>query len=126
MKIIINKHKWLPIPFPTYKAINLFGVLIVRSGKRIRAHDLNHEEIHTAQMKELLYVPFYIFYLLEYVIRAIAYGLRFLGRMVRDKKRKFRLSLAYRKISFEKEAYNNENNLDYLKTRKPFAFIKHI
>jgi len=27
----------------------------------------------------------------------------------------------YRNISFEKEAYNNDNNLDYLKTRKWFA-----
>lgn len=125
MKILINRHKWLPIPFTGYKAINLFGVLIVRRGKRIRAHDLNHEEIHTAQMKELLYVPFYIWYLLEYFIRVCAYGLRFLGRMVRDKKRKFRLSLAYRKISFEREAYTNENDLKYLQTRERFSFLKY-
>lgn len=120
---IIRKNYLVP---PGFKAINWFGYLCTRKNARLSSVFINHEEIHTAQMKELLYVPFYIFYLLEYVIRAIAYGLRFLGRMVRDKKRKFRLSLAYRKISFEKEAYNNENNLDYLKTRKPFAFIKHI
>jgi hypothetical protein len=27
----------------------------------------------------------------------------------------------YKNISFEKEAYSNEDNLDYLKTRKWFA-----
>jgi len=31
----------------------------------------------------------------------------------------------YMNISFEKEAYANENNLDYLKTRKPFQFLKY-
>lgn len=30
----------------------------------------------------------------------------------------------YENISLEKEAYNNENNLDYLKSRKHFAWIK--
>ena len=108
MKIIINKHKWLPIPFPTYKAINLFGVLIVRSGKRIRAHDLNHEEIHTAQMKELWYVFFYLWYVTEWLVRLFMKG------------------NAYRNISFEREAYANEEHIDYLENRKRFAWIKYI
>lgn len=121
MKIIRNKF----IPFSGYKAINLFGILFVRGNARINERTIRHEAIHTAQMKELLYVPFYIWYLLEYFIRVCAYGLRFLGRMVRDKKRKFRLSLAYRKISFEREAYTNENDLKYLQTRERFSFLKY-
>jgi len=32
-------------------------------------------------------------------------------------------SKAYENICFEKEAYNNEKNLDYLKTRKHFSFL---
>ena len=122
MKIIPNNI----IPFSGYKAINLFGVLFVRNNAKLSEIDLNHETIHTAQMKELLYVPFCIWYLLEYGIRIIAYGLRFLGRMVRDKKRKFRLSLAYRKISFEREAYSNEDDVIYLESRKRFAWIKYL
>ena len=56
------------IPFPGYIAVNLFGVVFVRKGRwdkkdqRTQARILNHEAIHTAQMKELAYVGFYVIY----------------------------------------------------------------
>jgi hypothetical protein len=61
MKIIYNNI----IPFPGFKAINLFGILFVRNGAYIDKYTLNHEEIHTYQMKELLYIFFYIWYVIE-------------------------------------------------------------
>ena len=70
--------------------------------------DYNHEAIHTKQMKELLYVPFYILYLLEWLYRLIQKG------------------NAYRNISFEKEAYNNENDMNYLDKREHFSWIEYI
>lgn len=72
---------------------------------------INHEKIHIRQQAELLVAPFYIFYLTEYIIRVIKY---------RNSQR------AYRNISFEREAYCNEENLNYLKTRKPWSFIKYL
>ena len=51
MKVIYNRI----IPFKGFKAINLFGVLFVREGCTMREKDFNHESIHTAQMKEMLY-----------------------------------------------------------------------
>ena len=33
---------------------------------------------------------------------------------------------AYRNISFEREAYANEEYIDYLENRKRFAWIKYI
>lgn len=63
MKIIYNKI----IPFKGFLAINLFGFLFAR--KKLTEVDINHEKIHTEQMKELLYIPFYILYILEYIIR---------------------------------------------------------
>lgn len=98
MKIITNKL----IPFKGFKAINLFGVLFVREGAKMNGTDLNHEAIHTAQMKELLYIPFYIVYGLEWVIRLFMKG------------------NAYKNISFEKEAYDNQHDLQYLSNRKHF------
>lgn len=91
------------IPFKGYKAINLFGILFVRKEYELSEVDLNHEAIHTKQMKELLFVFFYIIYFLEWIVRL------------------FINTNAYRSISFEKEAYSNENNLEYLKNRKHFA-----
>jgi hypothetical protein len=103
MKIIENKI----IPFPGYKAINLFGVLFVRKGAKITQKTLNHESIHTAQMRELLYIGFYIIYFFEWLYRLFWYldG--------NDK--------AYSSISFEVEAYNYEAYDNYLENRKPFA-----
>lgn len=100
MKIIYNKY----IPFKGFLAINLFGVMFVRGTWRdINARILNHEKIHTAQMRELGYLPFYLLYVLEWLIRLLGKG------------------NAYRKISFEREAYANEGNPQYLGSRRRWA-----
>ena len=103
MKIIRNKY----IPFKGFRAINLFGILFVRGNARIDDITLNHEKIHTAQIKELLGVIFYIWYLIEWFIR-LPFG------------------NAYRNISFEREAYDNQYDLNYLKNRKRFDFVRYI
>ena len=103
MKIIRNNI----IPFSSHKAINLFGVLFVRGNARIDDITLNHEKIHTSQIKEMLYVFFYVWYVIEWLIRLPKGN-------------------AYRSISFEREAYANDKNPNYLKTRKRFAFLKYI
>ncbi|WP_367892137.1 hypothetical protein [Muribaculum intestinale] len=54
-------------------------------------------------MKELGYVLFYVIYLIEWLVRLLLPG------------------NAYRNISFEREAYNNQRNSFYLERRKSFA-----
>jgi hypothetical protein len=99
MKLIYNNL----IPFKGFKAINLFGLCFVRKGMKMSEKDINHESIHTAQMKELLYIPFYLIYFCEWLVRLFMKG------------------NAYRNISFEKEAYNNEKDLTYLNRRKHYG-----
>ncbi len=72
---------------------------------------LNHEKIHIRQQLELFIVPFFIWYGLEYVYRFVQY---------RDKYK------AYRNICFEREAYNNEKDLYYLKKRSFWSFLKFV
>ena len=105
MKIIYNNI----IPFPGFKAITLFGVLFVRKGCTMSESDINHEMIHTAQMKEMGYVLFYIWYLVEWLIKLVKLG---------DSNK------AYRAISSEREAYGKEKNLIYKTTREKFARSK--
>ena len=96
MKIIYNDI----IPFKGYKAINLFGIVFARKSARpLSDKNKNHEAIHTAQMRELLYVPFYIVYLLDWVFHGFK----------------------YRRITFEQEAYAHEDNPEYLEIRKHYA-----
>ena len=70
--------------------------------------DINHEAIHTTQMKEMLYIFFYVWYIIEWGIRLFMKG------------------NAYRNISFEREAYANQNNLSYLNTRKRYAWLNFL
>lgn len=97
------------IPFKGFKAINLFGIIFAR--KQLNQIDINHENIHTAQMKELLYIGFYIWYLIEWILRLI---------VVKDSIK------AYKMISFEVEAYKEQDNLDYLRNRKHFSWYGFI
>lgn len=106
MKRIYNDF----IPPRGYAALNFFGILFVRRGIIITDRILNHEKIHSAQMKEMLYIFFYIWYIAEWGIKLLKYK---------------RVHTAYRAISFEREAYANDFNREYLKTRKRFAFIKY-
>lgn len=104
MKIIYSNI----IPFPGFKAVNLFGFVFVRKGLEMSEKDLNHEAIHTAQMKEMLYVFFYLWYFIEWVIRL------------------FQKGNAYRNISFEKEAYANDEDFAYLNDREPYSWFEYL
>ncbi|MDB5229140.1 MAG: hypothetical protein JWN78_3333 [Bacteroidota bacterium] len=91
--------------------IALFPFIIV-SEKKLKddATFIMHEKIHIRQQAELLVIFFFLVYVTEFFILLLKY---------KD------TGLAYRNISFEKEAYENESNYNYLKTRKLFSFIKY-
>lgn len=108
MKIIYNNH----LPPKGYAAIIICGVIFARKDcKPLKGYILQHEAIHAKQMHELLIVFFYLWYVIEWVIRLIQY---------RNRKE------AYRNISFEREAYANESNKNYLNDRKLYTFIHYL
>ena len=104
MRIIYNNI----IPFKGFAAINICGLLFVRRGIKVSDLMLNHEEIHSHQMKEMCYVFFYIWYLIEWFVRLFMPG------------------NAYRQISFEQEAYCNEWDPNYLTNRKHHNWLKYL
>ncbi len=72
---------------------------------------INHERIHLRQQLELLILPFFIWYGLEFLMRYSHYK---------------NWHQAYRNISFEREAYQHEQDLDYLKKRSFWNFLKYL
>ena len=68
---------------------------------------VNHELIHVAQQRELLYIPFFIWYGIEWLVLCVRY---------RDR------ITAYYNIRFEKEAYRHQGDLSYLKYRKHYHY----
>ena len=106
MKIIYNHI----IPFKGFVALNLFGIIFARKEHQpLKKRTLNHEAIHTAQQKELLYLGFYLWYGIEWFIKLFVYGRG-----------------AYRNLSFEREAYRYDRTCVYLKKRKKYSWIKYL
>ncbi|MGV8964472.1 MAG: hypothetical protein ACOH2V_13975 [Candidatus Saccharimonadaceae bacterium] len=100
------------LPFKGFTAINLFGIVFARKdclplSRRI----INHETIHSHQIKDLWFVGFYIWYVCEWFVRLLYYR---------------NLNKAYKSICFEKEAYDNDADIYYLESRKQFAFLNYI
>lgn len=72
---------------------------------------LLHEKIHHQQQLELLVILFYVWYVVEWLFKWVIY---------KDRKR------AYKELSFEREAYGNDNQANYLSKRRRWSFLKYI
>lgn len=94
-----------------YTAITLFPFIIFKNKRSITQGIISHEKIHLRQQAEMLILPFYIWYALEYLIKKNKYKTKF---------------NTYKNLSFEREAYDNDANLDYLKQRKFYSWFKYI
>lgn len=108
MILIVSKYL---IP-KGYRGLTLFPFVFLKSANS--KSDLvliNHEKIHLRQQLELLILPFFIWY-----------GLEFLLRLLKHKDRQ----MAYRMISFEQEAYANEKDLHYIEQRSFWFFLKYL
>ena len=95
-----------------YRGLTVFPFVFIKyafdSGNKVL---VNHEKIHIRQQLELLILPFFVWYFVEYAVRLLQYK---------------NANLAYRNISFEREAYANEINLNYLETRTYFRFLNYL
>ena len=97
--------------------ISLFPFIILREKYRdgnkfeikVGKKTINHETIHFQQALELGVIPFYVLYVLEWILKLPIYG-----------------SKSYYNISFEREAYDNDDDLMYLEIRRRYNWIKRI
>lgn len=103
----VVRCRWMPKGY----CMNLFGMYLARDTSWIDKYVVNHERIHTAQMRELLFIPFYLWYVLEWLVRLLQYR---------------KHHEAYMNISFEREAYAHGHDLTYLPRRKRFSWIRHL
>ncbi len=93
-----------------YRGITIFPFILLRN--KANKNDqitINHERIHIRQQLELLIVPFFIWYFIDFLFQYAKSGNK---------------HQAYRNIVFEKEAYASENDLQYLRRRTFWRFLK--
>lgn len=111
-RLLVSKFWTRLFSFGKADAITIFPfILLRRKGMKSDEILLNHERIHLSQALELFIFPFYIWYLFEFFVRLIQYC---------------SFDLAYQNISFEREAFANQMDKDYLKKRKLWDFLKYI
>ena len=106
--VVLVEARWLPAG-----AVQRPGfVYLPRPGGAWEVPErlVQHEAIHLRQQAELLVVPFYLVYGLEYLVRR--WGQTH--------------AQAYRALSFEREAYTHEATPGYLAGRRFWAFLKFV
>lgn len=101
----------IKVPFLWVEGMALFPFILVKNSNAKSKVLLHHERIHLVQQLELGLFLFYLWYVVEYLIRFLYY---------------FDHKKAYYMISFEKEAYQNQYNFDYLKKRKLWSFLDYL
>ena len=95
-----------------FRGITLYPFIFLREAKdKSDAVLIQHERIHLRQQLEMLILPFYIFYIVEWLVKLCYYRNR---------------NKAYRNLSFEREVYLHETNFEYLKKRKWFQFLRYL
>lgn len=97
------------LPGLSVNAMALYPFILLKNKAQKQDQILiNHEKIHLQQQLELLILPFYMLYLINYLINLFKYKNHY---------------LAYFNIVFEKEAYHYETELKYLSDRKRYNWI---
>jgi len=106
--ILVFKHFF----YKNYVGLSLWPFIILKEDS-LKTDEvlINHERIHLKQQRELLILPFYMLYISEWLFRTALYL---------DSYR------AYQNISFEREAYANEKDMQYLAKRKTFGFLQYL
>lgn len=113
---ILNMLSW----FMRVGGISIFPIVILREKHKDPIHQSafersqeihRHETIHFRQQIEMLVVFFYLWYVIEFLIKLVR---------LKDVK------MAYRAISFEREAYENQDSRTYLDNRPLYAWLNKI
>lgn len=131
MRVIYNNK----IPFKGFIAMCFYPFILVRYDKKALFDDTTtrHELIHANQQQEMYVAGFVLslfllllglsfWSLLAIPVYFYWYGIEWLMRWAYYRNR----DTAYKNISFEREAYNNQANMDYLRTRKHYAFLNFL
>lgn len=120
MKIVKNSI----VPLGTFVAMAMWPFIFCK--RELTAIEINHEEIHGRQQKELWFVGFYLLYGLFWFIEVF--------RCAYDKNRgidniykpKGYWDRVYKANPFEMEAYRGQWVVEYLKERNRFAWTLYI
>jgi len=114
LKPLFFENSWFPKLLSKVSPIDVWAVSIgpfVWCKGELSEETKRHETIHFQQQLEMLFVFQWIVYFAFYAIRRYEYG---------------SWKAAYYEIPFEREAYEKQNEVDYLQSRKRFAWMEYV
>lgn len=129
MKVIKNKF----IPVGNFSAMNILGFLFIKEDTKITKELIRHEAIHSVQQYEIFGVSAIIaliisclsaqwwYLLLVVAMPILLYVLAWLVEVALPP-----YNSAYKDSPFEREAYLNQNNPEYLANRPLFVWFKYF
>ena len=94
------------------KAVTLFPFIFIRSKEDLVPWLITHEQIHIRQQLELLLLGAVLLHMVEMIYSVLILRLSWYE--------------SYLWSSTEQEAYRNQNNIEYLKQRKPFTQLYYV
>lgn len=118
MKIVENSI----LPPKGYKAMTIGPLIFVKKGTVLSGQEVNHESIHWEQYKETFIIGFFLVYVIEFILKFI---LRSFTIEYKKDERSY-WNRVYHSLSMEREAYNHQDEPNYIKERKHFAWLKEI
>ena len=104
----------------------VFPFIFAKKGVKMTDRRINHEKIHLRQeavliiVSLLILIPAIWYFSLPLWMMAFSYSTFYILWFI------FYLIYGYRNIPFEKEAYDNDNNLNYLDDINLFAWVKYL
>lgn len=128
---MVIRNKFLP--FDDFKVMNILGFLFVREEVEVSPTILRHEAIHTRQQYEIMVASAILFLwvvntyswlcylLIIFAMPMVLYALAWLIELMRPP-----YNSAYKDTPFEREAYANQHNPNYLDSRPWFAWVRYV
>jgi len=104
--IIVNPKLLAVLTLNFASGLTLWPFIIL---KKRNDQVIRHEKIHIKQQEEMLIIFFYQWYLVEWFLKLFKYGLK-----------------SYKNLSFEREAYNHDQDPDYIIYRKKYTWFKYL
>lgn len=104
-------------PAATLPFVLLFG------DKNPQTITIRHETIHYRQYRELLFLGFLPLYFLHIISAFLYFKIKYRGASLNNTEI---LDITYHANPFEREAYENQHDSNYLKNRKRFAWLSFV
>lgn len=97
--------------FNYYTGLSFFVFIWITKQPHDQSQLVRHEKIHFWQQVEMLFIFHWFFYALFYLLGRVNGQCHY---------------IAYRYNPFELEAFDHDAQIDYLQTRKPYAWVRYV